>query len=162
MVERSQYARRPLGDTTVPDIDTLISEWRQQMNCGASLERRELDELEDHLRASCESIRELGLSTDEAFVVAKHRLGYSDVLSVEFAKVNSHRGWRHLATSILVLPTIVLFSWVVYEEPYSLNPWHQAQLFETPSWFVLPPLITSIAIFVNSLIGALRNCYQRV
>ena len=161
MGERPQHTRRAVGDKTVSDIDEMIAEWCSRMRSDASLTRQELDELEDHFRAVCGSVLELGLSTDEAFLVAKHRLGRGETLSEEFAKISPLRRWRrrlqHLTAAILALPIIAISAWLAYEQPTSLNPWYEPGWFEIPWLFVLPPLVASVAILVNGVVGALLD-----
>jgi len=56
----------------------------------------DVEELEDHLRSQIDTLREAGLSDDEAFLVAVKRLGDLDSLSREFAHEYSERLWKQL------------------------------------------------------------------
>jgi len=72
------------------DLDDKIDEWRSQMAAGGVKSPAVLDELESHL---CEDIeREMRVGSDEAaaFETAVKRIGRSEVLKVEFAKIE-HR-----------------------------------------------------------------------
>ena len=53
----------------------------------------DLDELEDHLRDEITNLVAVGLSEDEAFEIARRRLGSVDALDTEFRKVNSEAIW---------------------------------------------------------------------
>ncbi len=53
----------------------------------------DLDELEDHLRDEITNLAAVGLSEDEAFDVARRRLGSADALDTEFRKVNDEAVW---------------------------------------------------------------------
>lgn len=56
----------------------------------------DVDELEDHLRATVAELAEAGLRPEEAFLVAVLRMGNLDALSREFARVHSERLWKQL------------------------------------------------------------------
>jgi hypothetical protein len=55
--------------------------------------------LEDHLREQIAGLKDAGLATDEAFLVAVKRMGELDALSREFAREHSDRLWKQLAAS---------------------------------------------------------------
>ncbi|HLU31145.1 MAG TPA: permease prefix domain 1-containing protein, partial [Acidimicrobiia bacterium] len=62
------------------DLDAEIAEWRSYMARGGGVAGRDVDELEDHLRAQVDDLVAVGLATDEAFLVAVKRLGDLDDL----------------------------------------------------------------------------------
>ncbi len=70
------------------DLNEEIAKWRIMFTGSGKLNKADIDELEGHLRGEIENVTELKLSEDEAFMVACHRLGGTDVLADEFAKVN--------------------------------------------------------------------------
>lgn len=78
------------------DLDAEIAEWRSYMARGGGVAGRDVDELEDHLRAQVDDLVAVGLATDEAFLVAVKRLGDLDDLSGEYAREHSGRMWRQL------------------------------------------------------------------
>ena len=78
------------------DLETEIAEWRSYVAKGAGVAGRDVDELEDHLRAQVDDLVAAGLATDEAFLVAVKRLGGLDDLSGEYARQHSGRMWRQL------------------------------------------------------------------
>ena len=82
------------------DLDTRILGWREQQERETSLSRRELDELEDHLRARVDLERELNavLTPERAFAIARRNLGEPVALSKEFAKAGRPRWRRWLLT----------------------------------------------------------------
>ena len=75
------------------DIEHRIENWRDELSQAESLTPDDLAELESHLRDTIDQVRELGLSVDEAFVVATCRLGEIDSLRREFHKTNGAYVW---------------------------------------------------------------------
>lgn len=77
------------------DLDGRVWQWRERQERTSSLSPRELDELEDHLRARVDLEMELNavLAPEQAFAIARHELGEAAVLEKEFAKVGKPR-WR--------------------------------------------------------------------
>lgn len=78
------------------DLNARIREWRQLQERETSFSPRELDELEDHLRAHADLEMELNavLAPDQAFAIARRELGEPATLSKEFAKAGQPRWWR--------------------------------------------------------------------
>ncbi len=77
------------------DLDARIREWRECQESESSLSPRELDELEDHLRARVDLELELNavLAPAQAFAIARRELGEAAALSKDFAKAGRPR-WR--------------------------------------------------------------------
>ena len=77
------------------DLDGRVRQWRERQASTSSLSPRELDELEDHLRARVDLEMELNavLAPEKAFAIARHELGEAAALSKEFAKVGKPK-WR--------------------------------------------------------------------
>lgn len=93
------------------DLDARIAHWRRWQERTSSLSPRQLDELEDHLRAHIDFEMELNatLGPAKAFRVACDEIGPGPVLSKEFAKVGGARwrrvfmtGWTMYAASLLL------------------------------------------------------------
>ena len=93
------------------DLDAQVAEWRRWQERTSSLSPRELDELEDHLRAHVDLEMALnpGLGLPRAFGVACREIGTGAVLSKEFAKVGKAR-WRR----------VFLVGWAMYAASFSL------------------------------------------
>ena len=70
-----------------------IRDWRAQFQSGDSVAVYDLDELESHLRDSCEELVELGLNEEEAFLVSRKRMGSPASLGSEFGKLYPSRQW---------------------------------------------------------------------
>ncbi|MBN2590495.1 MAG: hypothetical protein JXA96_11590 [Sedimentisphaerales bacterium] len=92
------------------DLNEQIKKWRGNLNTSQSLESKDIDELESHLREEIEELTLSDLSEQEAFLVATHRLGQVDFLSEEFAKVNAGVIWRKrfFWSGIVVLLWIIM------------------------------------------------------
>lgn len=98
------------------ELDTEVRNWRTKLERGSSLSARELDELEDHLRARVTLEIELNpaLPPAEALAIAREELGQPNAISREFAKAGQPRwrrvlwaAWALYAASFL-LPTLVI------------------------------------------------------
>ena len=93
------------------DLEAQIGQWRTWQERTSSLSPRELDELEDHLRARIDLEMELNaaLAPTRAFHVARREMGTGRALSKEYAKVGKPRwrglfvaGWAMFAASFLL------------------------------------------------------------
>lgn len=78
------------------DLEQQFAQWRAYMSRRHAVQDADVDELEDHLRATVSDLVELGLRPDEAFLVAVKRMGNQDELSLEFARVHHERLWKQL------------------------------------------------------------------
>ena len=67
------------------DLNRALADWRQDMHAQRTLSGADLDELEDHLREEIAQLTGQGLSEEEAFQVARMRLGSPRDLGGEFA-----------------------------------------------------------------------------
>jgi hypothetical protein len=77
-------------------LQAQFGQWRQYVLRRRELRAVDADELEDHLRGSVDELVAVGLSPDEAFLVAVKRMGSLDELSREFAREHSERLWKQL------------------------------------------------------------------
>ena len=108
------------------ELETEVRRWRRNLERRSSLSMREVDELEDHLRARFELELEVtpAQSPARAFSTVCDELGEAAALSKEFAKAGWRRwrslllaGWGMFAASFF-LP----ISRTVWVEVGSLNP----------------------------------------
>lgn len=72
------------------DVEEQIEQWRTGLANSETLGHTDIRELETHLREEIEHLEPLGLSGEEAFLVARHRLGDTAALAGEFLKINAH------------------------------------------------------------------------
>ncbi len=77
-------------------VDAQLAQWRRYLAADPALAASDLDELESHLRDQIDDLAAVGLSGDEAFLIAVRRLGRTDDLSREFAREHSDRLWKQL------------------------------------------------------------------
>jgi len=83
--------------TGPPDeLAAQFAQWREYVRSRRELQPADVDELEDHLRGSVDELVAVGLTADEAFLVAVKRMGSLDELSREFAREHSERLWKQL------------------------------------------------------------------
>lgn len=96
------------------ELENEVRRWRDSVEREFSLSPRELDELEDHLRARVELEMELdaALAPTRALAIAQEELGQASALSQEFARAGKPRwrrwlvaGWAMFGVSFL-LPTV--------------------------------------------------------
>ena len=82
------------------DLEKAVVGWRERQERESSLSARELDELEDHLRARFDLELDLdpALAPATAFAIARRELGEAATLSKEFAKAGKSRWKRLMAT----------------------------------------------------------------
>ncbi len=73
------------------DLNTAITNWRQELGQNDALDTGDLNEMESHLRDEIEGLAGGGLSQEEAFIIAAHRLGDTGQIAAEFAKVHGSR-----------------------------------------------------------------------
>ena len=77
-------------------LDDQIAHWRQFVRRRRTIDNKDIEELEDHLRSQVGLLTDAGLAGDEAFLVAVKRMGSLDELSREFAREHSERLWKQL------------------------------------------------------------------
>ena len=71
------------------DLDAHIRQWRQQFLGDGAFYSSEVEELEYHLRDAIDELYAKGLSEEEAFVIAVHRLGDQRSLRKEYTRGRS-------------------------------------------------------------------------
>ena len=70
------------------NLDESIKTWRNDLNKNDVLSLDDLDELESHLMDEITVLKEKDLSEEEAFLIAKSRIGQNDIIEEEYKKVN--------------------------------------------------------------------------
>jgi hypothetical protein len=92
-------------------VESQIAAWRAYVGEAPAVDGRDADELEAHLRDQIAELQEVGLSPDEAFLVAVKRMGDVDSLSREFAREHSGRLWKQLVLRGDDQPALVSGGW---------------------------------------------------
>jgi hypothetical protein len=80
-------------------LEQQIERWRSYLRRRQAIHSVDVAELEDHLREQIAGLVDVGLATDEAFLIAVKRMGELDALSREFAREHSDRLWKQLVMS---------------------------------------------------------------
>src|SRR5262245_53038914 len=80
-------------------VESQIAEWRSYLGRAQAVRDGDVDDLEAHLRDQIAELEGVGLSPDEAFLVAVKRMGDVDTLSREFAREHRGRLWKQLVLS---------------------------------------------------------------
>jgi hypothetical protein len=80
-------------------LEEGIAEWRSYLRRRQAIHSVDADELEDHLRSQAGALVKVGLTEDEAFLIAVKRIGELDALSREFAREHSERLWKRLVVA---------------------------------------------------------------
>ncbi len=78
------------------DLELNINSWCDYLRSSGKLKEEDILELEDHLREEIEDLIDKGLSEEEAFLVSVKRLGKVNMISEEYAKVNTDELWKQL------------------------------------------------------------------
>jgi hypothetical protein len=86
-------------ETPKTTLEESIGEWRAYLRRRKAIHKVDIEELEDHLRSQIHGLVDVGLSDEEAFLVAVKRIGDLDALSREFAREYSERLWKQLVIS---------------------------------------------------------------
>jgi len=123
-----------MADSTQPDLNTQIENWRLALASSPGLNAGDLEEMETHLRDTIADLERRGLAADEAFLVARRRLGGCEAIQKEFEKSNPSRVW---ADRMFWAIGFVLVSAVV----------------NSILGFVLGALTAGLALLTNSPVG---------
>jgi hypothetical protein len=87
------------------DVEARIEQWRAGLADSEAIGPTDLEEMENHLREEITHLQATGLSGEEAFLVARRRLGDPAALEAEFLKVSPH---RRIASHLSWMPVGVL------------------------------------------------------
>jgi hypothetical protein len=79
------------------NLEQSLQNWRDNFRSAEAMQSSDVEELEHHVRDSIASLRSKGLSEQEAFAIATHRVGDSELVGLEFAKVNGRPMWTQRA-----------------------------------------------------------------
>ncbi len=77
-----------------PGVDEQVAQWRAGMLTRPGVVGEDVDELEDHLRGHVDALTALGLTPDEAFLVAVQRVGAQNAIAADLAREHSGRLWQ--------------------------------------------------------------------
>ena len=94
------------------DLNIALRQWLDRFGQSPQVKVENLNELESHLRDSVIQLQCKGLSSEESFLVATHRVGSPEKLEPEFAKVN--RNPRNLVIHALILIFFSIACWFLW------------------------------------------------
>jgi len=94
------------------DLNIALRQWLDRFGQSPQVKVENLNELEFHLRDSVVQLQCKGLSSEESFLVATHRVGNPEKLEPEFAKVN--RNPRGLVIHGLIFIFFSIVCWFVW------------------------------------------------
>lgn len=116
------------------DINKEIDDFQNELISYQSMADPDVNELITHLRDESEMLIKKGLTEEESFWIARHRLGDTKVIHTEFSKVNQATIWRNrmlwlflgyflftMIPSIVTLITIPFYlidiKWIFFTTP---------------------------------------------
>lgn len=94
------------------ELSTLIADWRTSLTEDPALTPDDVDELQSHLEDEIETLRSVGLSDDEAFLIATRRLSADTRLADQFERAHSERAWARLDLPSATEPRSTLWTMV--------------------------------------------------
>lgn len=133
-----------------------INEWREDLISLRGLEIEVVDELEDHLWNKLDEFRGLGLSKEDAFALAKIRLGHPASLCHEFEKLHGQsvrlKQVGYMIGGYLLIHMLLKFVEVASSIAVGVS------LFATDTvrWISTTYIVTNILLFVLLGFGLLR------
>lgn len=83
-----------MGSKAVFELEQALRDWRRDLASAEFISGDNVDELEEHLRDIIADLAGKGLTQQEAFAVARSRLGDRTAISAEFSKVNGNQAWH--------------------------------------------------------------------
>ncbi len=82
--------------STPDELNPSLGEWRALMAARPGVSADDVDELEDHLLSEVNDLRGVGLTSEEAFLIAVRRMGAQNEVAREYGAVHADRLWRQL------------------------------------------------------------------
>ena len=95
MADGPQHTPQIMETKNEFNLSNAVAMWRQAMLAQAEILPEEIRELESHLRSSIAALRQRGLGEDEAFWLARRRLGPGEKIAIEFARAKPYRLWQN-------------------------------------------------------------------
>jgi hypothetical protein len=102
------------------ELDKQMERWRSELRASHRYDPSDIDELEAHVLDQMEDLKAKGLTEEEAFWVAVHRVGDVDSLNREFSKLIRRKNRRRssILSGVAALVLIAAFAiWWVNRTP---------------------------------------------
>lgn len=144
------------------ELKLRVNRWKESF-ANTALTSEDIDELSGHLTNVYNEMLALGLSDQEAWMVATNRVGKPEALHEEFKKVNSdfslNRNWMLLlwgAVSLLILQAIFIVLPLLYSGTLSdkLKTANESQ-FITGSYYAISIILVVLFIFAIARSGSI-------
>ncbi len=139
------------------ELESQVRKWRGHLRSSGALGAEELEELESHLRDSIDDLTARGVTAEEAFLLSVRRMGDTDALGDEFAKVSTESLWRqllvpapdepsrrHQRTEVLFVIGLAILGGLLAKIPalfgLNIDEDHALVYLTNASLFILPPV----------------------
>ncbi len=109
---RSHNPGKAMENISEFDLNIALRQWLARLGQSPQVKVENLKELESHVRDSVVQLQCKGLSSEESFLVATHRVGNPEKLEPEFAKVN--RNTRDLVIHGMILIFFSIVCWLLW------------------------------------------------
>ncbi len=83
-----------MNDSSIFDLESAIRHWRSELQQLPAFSNANVEELEGHLRDAIAALQKQSLNQEEAFWLARRRLGSAERLEREFRPVNTAHIWQ--------------------------------------------------------------------
>jgi len=97
MAGSPQHLIKIMATQTRFDLNAAIENWRNELSAQSQLTPDNRRELEKHLADAMAELRQRGLNEEEAFWLARRRIGQPQQLAEEFQKADPTKVWRERA-----------------------------------------------------------------
>jgi hypothetical protein len=134
------------------DLNSALQLWLERLGQSPQVKAENLKELESHVRDSMAQLQTKGLSSEESFVIATHRVGSPAKLEPEFAKVNRNPLNKILHGLILIFFSVgCWFLWGILHFPRLMaharqgrpGPGFTELVVACGPYLVVPPLLAA-------------------
>ena len=120
MAHRPQHTLQIMETQTRFDLNAAVANWQQELAAQGDLTSIVRRELETHLRDTVAELRERGLNNEEAFWLARRRVGQPQQLGEEFAKADPLQAWRE-RTFWMAVALLAVNSWSAFVNQFWIN-----------------------------------------
>ena len=93
--QRRDGLLRRMQEANADTMESLIAQWRTYLGRQEAIHALESEELEGRLRDEVDALQGLGLTDDEAFLIALRRVGETDSATRGFAREHFERLWSN-------------------------------------------------------------------
>lgn len=142
-----------MATATTFDLSLAIQRWREKLVQSPHFKAENVAELETHVRDSAISLQAKGLSSEESFLIATHRVGSPAKLEPEFAKVNRNP-WNMIVHALILVFFSVCcwFLWGILHFPQMMShasvgrplPAFTQLVMGCGSYLFVPPVLAAI------------------